>query len=429
LAKKPIKIKRYHGYLGQRRNPAVTFLLMLVWAVMVATLVLIGIAIYEPVMEYIAQRGEGNPQGESSLPSEESSSETSSEPSSSQPEEQEPEPEEQQTRRAVYLAHSVLSDPVKLDSFLENALKNGASAVVVDVNNANGAVMHLSSVKTAQEGLAISDAAVDLGAVAEAITAKGLRPVARVYAFEDHVASYSLRRMACYYQSENILWYDNDPSNGGLPWLNPYSQEARNYVLQLAVESAGIGFEEVILAGLQFPRGYQLQDIYFGADTATPKADLLETFASQVQEQLNNMDVEMSVMLRAMDVIEPNGFSYGDGNPLERFQCPVYIDFSLGNMVNLFSNQYVFGEVVLENNAEPSAVVKAATEALKPFLSAQTMENKGYRAVVGCDGQISVDTLRMETEVLTEAGMKDIFFHSEFSSYPAKADYSAGIKK
>ena len=409
-----------------------TFLLMVVWAVLVATLVVIGIAIYEPVMEYIAQRGEGTPQGDSSvLPEESSSSESSSEISSSQPEEQEP--TEQESSRAVYLAHSVLSDSVKLDAFLDNALNGGATAVVVDIKNENGAVLHLSSVKTAQEALAISDAAVDLEEIAGAISAKGLRPVARVYAFEDHVASSSLRRMACFYQSENILWYDNDPSNGGQPWLNPYSQEARNYVLQLAVESAGLGFEEVILAGLQFPWGYQLQNVYFGADSAnTSKADLLETFASQVQEQLASIGVDMSVMIRPMDIINANDFTYGEGNPLERFECPVYIDFSPSYMVDKFSNQYIFGDVVLENDTEPSIVVRAAAKALEPFLNQQVLEDGNYRAVVECEGnsgRVTADTIRMETEALVEAGMEDVFFYSEFSNYPAKTDYGTGKDK
>ena len=61
-----MKIKRYHGYLGQRRSPVVTFFLMLVWAVVVATMVVIGIAIYEPVMNYISQRREDSSQESSS---------------------------------------------------------------------------------------------------------------------------------------------------------------------------------------------------------------------------------------------------------------------------------------------------------------------------------------------------------------------------
>ncbi len=409
-----------------------TFFLMLVWAVLVATLVVVGIAIYEPVMEYIARRGEENSQGESSVLPEESSSEISSELSSSQP--VETKTEEKKNIRAVYLAHSVLSDPIKLDGFLENAMKNGASEVVVDIKNENGAVLHLSKVKTAQEALAISDAAVDLGEVAKAISEKGMRPIARVYAFKDHVASYSLRRMGCFYQNENMLWYDNTPDNGGQPWLNPYTQEARNYVLQLAVESAELGFQEVILAGLQFPWGYQLENVYFGAEAGnTSKADVLENFAAQIQERLSSMEVEMSVMMRAMDIIDSNGFTYGEGNPLERFQCPIYIDFSLSHLQNQFSSQYIFGEVVLESNAEPTLVINTAADALKPFLDSQTMENRGYRAVVECDGtnslQINADIIQRESEALTRIGMADIFFYSEFSGYPNQIDYIAGLAK
>lgn len=427
MAKKPIKIKRYHGYLGQRRRPVVTFLLMLVWAVLVATLVVVGIAIYEPVMEYIARRGEESSQGESSQP-EESSSEPSMALSSSQPEEQE---REEGLVRAVYLAHSILSDREQMETFLDAAAKNGATAVVVDIKNENGSVMHQSQVKTAKESLAISDIAVDMAEIAEAISAKGLRPIARVYAFEDHVASYSLRRMACFYQAESMLWYDNDPSNGGQPWLNPYAQEARNYVLSLAAESGELGFEEVMLAGFQFPWGYQLENVYFGADAENvSKSSTLESLASQIQERLAAIEVEMSVMVRASDILEPNGFTYGEGNPLDRFQCPVYIDFSPSYLQNRFSSQYIFGDVVLESTAEPADVVKAAYDALESSLDRQSLKDGAYGAVVECDGaQISAEGIRRQAEFFSGLGMENILFSSEFSSYPANTRYNAGLDK
>lgn len=429
MAKKPMKIKRYHGYLGQRRSPVVTFFLMLVWAVVVATMVVIGIAIYEPVMNYISQRREDSSQGISSQP--ESSSSQESVESSSQPEELEE--VQQQMLRSVYLAHSVLTDPVKRDEFLNNAVKNGANAVVVDIKNENGAVLHRSNVKTASTALAISDTAVDLGETVEAIVQKGLRPVARVYAFEDSVASASLRRMACFYQNANLLWYDNDPSNGGRPWLNPYSQEAQEYVLQLAVESGELGFEEVILAGFHFPRGYQLDNIYFGENIPeNGKAAVLEDIAGRVQERLEAMGVGMSVMIRALDILEPNGFTYGEGNPLDRFQCTVYIDFTPAYLFNTFNNQYLFGGAALESGTAPQAVVKAAAGAVVPMLDKTRLERGGYRAAFSCDtetGQLTAEEILQTAEDLTAGGMTDIFFSSAFSAYPDKADYGAGLKK
>ena len=360
----------------------------------------------------------------------ESSSSEAPEESSSQPEE--PEEVQQQVLRAVYLAHSVLTDPAKREEFLNTAVKNGATAVVVDVKNENGAVLHRSNVKTASNALAISDVAVDLGETVEAIVQKGLRPIARIYAFEDSVASASLRRMACFYQNANLLWYDNDPSNGGRPWLNPYSQEAQEYVLQLAAESGELGFEEVMLAGLHFPRGYQLDNIYFGENVPeNGKAAALEDFAGRIQERLEAMDVGMSVMIRALDILEPNDFTYGEGNPLDRFQCTVYIDFTPAYLFNKFNNQYLFGGVALESGTAPPAVMKAAANAVRPKLDKTRLESGGYRAAFSCDtetGQLTAEEILQAAEDLTAGGMADIFFGSAFSVYPDKTDYSAGLE-
>ena len=75
--------------------------------------------------------------------------------------------------------------------------------------------------------------------------------------------------MAIRYESEDgVLWLDDSVDNGGKPWLNPYSDTAQKYVLDIIYDAVDFGADAIILDGLRFPEesaamGYA----YFGVGT------------------------------------------------------------------------------------------------------------------------------------------------------------------
>lgn len=50
-----------------------------------------------------------------------------------------------------------------------------------------------------------------------------------------------------------MIWLDNEASKGGKPWLNPYSQTAQNYLLEVVKEVKNLGVDAILLDGVQFP--------------------------------------------------------------------------------------------------------------------------------------------------------------------------------
>jgi len=267
----------------------------------------------------------GSSQSSESSSSSSAASVSSSVSSSSAPVKQEP--VYNGITKAVLLPEEISTED-QLKEFLDNAAENGANTVVVTYKDKDGIVYHDTSAVLALEGYAVAEDASDLSEVAEAIRDAGMFPAALIYGFEDHTVSYQLRDVAGHYKDQDYLWYDDSPEKGGKAWLNPYNEDAQAYLLDLAAEAAELGFEEIIMDGVHFPKGYQLDAINFGETNGVSKSDVLRSFADSMNEMLEGKDARLSMVVLASDITSPNGFTYGSESPLELFDCKIYLDLT-----------------------------------------------------------------------------------------------------
>lgn len=191
--------------------------------------------------------------------------------------------------QALYLPASALYAPETWTATLEAASAAGYNAVIVDVKDADGRLWYVSSSPLAQTARAVQTKAVSV----EALTALrdawqekwGLALIPRVYAFRDHTAPRYLENARVTVQGDtDAVWYDDKPDEGGRRWLNPYAEEARGYILEIAAELHGIGFPLLMLDGVQFPD--QEARAYYGdaEQTALPRGDVLAGFAARMNE-------------------------------------------------------------------------------------------------------------------------------------------------
>ena len=318
---KQYKIKRYNGLYRSRRSPLMKLLTVLLWILVVAVLVGLGFYGYQLVMDYI-ENGGASQSSESSLPS--SSSQAVSSSTSSRPVRQEP--VYSGVTKAVLLPQDISASA--LESFLENAKEHGANTVVVTYKDDEGIVYHDTAVSMAHEGYAVAENPDDLSEIAKAIKDAGLFPAALIYGFEDHTVSYQLRDVAGHYKDEEYLWYDESPDKGGKAWLNPYNEDAQNYLIDLAAEAAELGFEEIIMDGVHFPKGYQLEAINFGETNGVTKSEVLRSFTDSLREILEGKGARLSMVVLASDITSPNGFTYGESSAVEIFDCKLYLDLT-----------------------------------------------------------------------------------------------------
>ena len=89
--------------------------------------------------------------------------------------------------------------------------------------------------------------------IAAILREEGIIPAAQLAAFTDPVSVYTDRSMGVHYDG-NSLWLDNvSAAKGGKAWMNPFAASAVQYVGDLIEEVQGMGYEQVVLTGVQFP--------------------------------------------------------------------------------------------------------------------------------------------------------------------------------
>lgn len=146
---------------------------------------------------------------------------------------------------------AALTDDATIRAAAQQLAAQGATYALIPLKDTAGMVYYASSVPVAAANKA--DATVDPERVAAIFKEEGLIPVAELAAFRDPAGARADHALAIRYKAQEYLWLDNKASAGGNPWLNPYAAEAVQYIGDLIAELHTAGFDQVVLANVQFP--------------------------------------------------------------------------------------------------------------------------------------------------------------------------------
>jgi hypothetical protein len=146
---------------------------------------------------------------------------------------------------------SSLGDSTAIQQTAADLAAQNVHYAVIPLKDASGYIYYPSALPNAAKS--ISATTVDAAAVASALKAQGITPVAYLSAFQDPTSCYADRTMAIHYSGSDYLWLDAAADAGGKPWLNPYSDTAVQFIGDLVEEVSGMGYEQVVLSAVQFP--------------------------------------------------------------------------------------------------------------------------------------------------------------------------------
>ena len=146
---------------------------------------------------------------------------------------------------------TALTDEAAIRAAARQLKQQGADYALVTLKDAAGTVYYASGVANAAQS--ITESPVDAASIAAILREEGIIPAAQLAAFTDPVSVYTDRSMGVHYDS-NSLWLDNvSAAKGGKAWMNPFAASAVQYVGDLIEEVQGMGYEQVVLTGVQFP--------------------------------------------------------------------------------------------------------------------------------------------------------------------------------
>lgn len=126
---------------------------------------------------------------------------------------------------------------------------------------------------------------------------EGTYTVAKINCFHDTAYAFANMETAGICQPTGYIWYDYGMGH----WLDPEKEAARRYVIDLALECAQLGFDELMLEDVCYPATGKLYKIDYSGNRMT-KTDALAQFLTQLREELEPYGVRLSLLLREEDV-------------------------------------------------------------------------------------------------------------------------------
>lgn len=153
------------------------------------------------------------------------------------------------TPKALYLSFYGIGDKTLRKSALKLIQETELNALVIDVKGDRGMIPYKSTIPLASEVGAQKIITVkDMSDLIKSLKEKGIYTIARIVVFKDNLLALKRPDLAVKTQSGEI-WRDRED----LAWVDPFKKEVWDYNINIAVEIAQYGFDEIQFDYVRFP--------------------------------------------------------------------------------------------------------------------------------------------------------------------------------
>ena len=186
--------------------------------------------------------------------------------------------------RGVHVTMALAGLPGKIEQYI--AMKaDGLNAIELDVKDENGEVGFPVKVPLARK-VGSARAYYDVRKVVAKIHAAGLYLVGRVVTFEDPLLSAGAPQLAIR-RADGSRWL----TSGGLGWTNPYDKRVWKYNVDIAVQAAKLGFDEIQFDYVRFPSDGDLSQIRYPGAHTQPMGWTVPMFVKYARSRLKPLGV------------------------------------------------------------------------------------------------------------------------------------------
>ncbi len=158
------------------------------------------------------------------------------------------------------------------------------NAVVIDVKGDLGYVCYRTGVALAGEiGAQKIITVPDIHALLDRLHKQGIYTIARIVTFKDNMLGKARPKLTVH-QNGNTF-----KDREGLIWCDPFSPDVRNYNIDLAVDAAKAGFDEIQFDYVRFPDAKGVEFSEASTDESRPKA--ITAFLTEARDKLAPFNV------------------------------------------------------------------------------------------------------------------------------------------
>ncbi len=187
---------------------------------------------------------------------------------------------ERQAIRALYLNPVVTTSPAQVDNLIQVINATNANAVVIDIKEEW--IWYETGVTFFQEAGTVRPA-YDIDTLLQRFADNDIYTIARHVLFKDSTVAEVYPDLAVRDVTTGGPWRDIN----GVAWVNPFIEELWEPNIDLAVESAKLGFDEIQYDYVRFPTDGDLATMDFGVEfTQARREAAIEGFLALSRERL-----------------------------------------------------------------------------------------------------------------------------------------------
>lgn len=190
--------------------------------------------------------------------------------------------------RGLYLSFWGVASPLLRNGVLETIQKARLNALVIDVKGDRGLISHPTHASLGiQAGANRTVTMRDPSALLADLHRRGLYTIARIVVFKDDPLA-RLRPDLAVKTAEGKLFIDRE----GLAWTDPFQSAVWDYNIDLAVEAAQEGFDEIQFDYVRFPDRKGLK--FCKPNTEANRREAIVSFLDKARKRLTPHNVFLS---------------------------------------------------------------------------------------------------------------------------------------
>ncbi len=192
------------------------------------------------------------------------------------------------TPKALYLSFYGIGERSIRESALKLIQETELNALVIDVKGDRGMIPYKSSIPLASEVSAQKIITVkDMNGLMGALKEKHIYTIARIVVFKDNLLALKMPDLAVKTQKGEI-WRDRE----NLAWVDPFKKEVWDYNIQIAIEAAQYGFDEIQFDYVRFPDASELR--FSMPNTEENRVKAISGFFMEAKRRLKPYNVFLS---------------------------------------------------------------------------------------------------------------------------------------
>ncbi len=189
------------------------------------------------------------------------------------------------TPKALYLSSFGIGSKTLREPALKLIEQTELNALVIDVKGDRGIITYASSIPLASEvGAQRLIIIKDMRSLMKSLRENGIYTIARIVVFKDDLLSLARPGFSVRTRGGQI-WRDRE----NLAWVDPFKKEVWDYNIDIAVEAARYGFDEIQFDYVRFPDAAGL--IFSMSNTEENRVGAISGFLTEAKRRLTPYNV------------------------------------------------------------------------------------------------------------------------------------------